>query len=151
MVFKLKRQFSALSSFGLLGALVLGSTMPMAMLVNPYFQVRRSVGFRVQIVKNAQQVNGAAEPIVVRIARKNHIYVNFREAALQDLLAAVREAQGAQIESPALVDAGPDVEYGEVISVVDVLSGAHIKVVLMSSVENHERTRDNHGCRLSSR
>jgi biopolymer transport protein ExbD len=136
MAFPLKQRL-ALPSFGLLGALVLCLAMLGAIVVSPYFPFKGSVGFNVSTIRDSAEIAGDGEVFIVRIGGNNRFFLDSREVALEELTSAVNKALGRRTERVILIDADPNVEYGEVLQAIDCLNGQHVNVVLTFAASRH--------------
>jgi biopolymer transport protein ExbD len=133
---RLKNRFAGLPSFGILGTVICGLTMPIAILVNPFFAAKNYVGLRVHILRDLAMVKAVSgsEPIVLRIDAEHRYYLNSKQVPAKELPAALQEALRLRLDKVVFVYAHPDVDYGETVFAIDAASGAHARVVLITSL-----------------
>jgi biopolymer transport protein ExbD len=128
----LRRRFSGLPAFALIGAPVLAILIPM-FVVFQRFQLPK--GLHVHLLKigvNDQD----SEPIIISVVGTNAgqpvVYVNSKKTPWDQLEAAVQSELRVHPQSAVYVQAENDVRWAYVVDIVDIVEGLHTRVVLVT-------------------
>ena len=132
----LRRRFSGLPAFALIGAPILAILIPMFML-----SFRRiPVGLRVHLLKmGASDLDSA--PIVVSVVATNGggqsvVYVNSKATSWSELGNTLRSQLEVRPRWIVYVAGGSDVAWADVTNAIDVARGLHAEVVLLTATPN---------------
>ena len=81
----------------------------------------------------SKEISSVREELVVTLDRKGTLFFNSFPVTFDTLAPTVLKALNGNYEIPVSVKADRQVEYGEVIKIVDVLKQANVKYVAMST------------------
>ncbi len=81
----------------------------------------------------SKEISSVREELVVTLDKKGTLFFNSFPISFDTLAPTVLKALNGNTEIPVSVKADRQVEYGEVIKIVDILKQANVKYVAMST------------------
>jgi biopolymer transport protein ExbD len=125
--------YTRLPAFGLIGAISLCLVVVPGW--NEEFWRPIPVGLAVQLLNPtplSTKTDDWNEALVVRVDSQRRFYLNSKKVSEEELAGNLREALSRRAEWVVFVEGDPTLEYAYVAHAVDIVTGMHARVILLT-------------------